>query len=208
MFPRSCCSTTDSNLIWLITWLSTNTMQIHGSTDRLNTNVGLWWHYNTSMTDTKWIHVIWLKQTPSQPREKAMNDFKIYPGYLSRLPQSTILTMWLQWYEVEHGRNHLITDQWCELLTSAGEITIDFNDSQCTLVQSPECEWMIWCWTLSQVYWSKVNDVNLCWERENLSLRHMDLKVLNLFLRLIPGWWADVDMNSLVEGGPWWNPHQ
>jgi hypothetical protein len=53
------------------------------------------------------------------------------------------------WYEsnhvnrcldVEHGRNHLITGQWCEPLTSAREITIDVNDSQGTLVHSTECE--------------------------------------------------------------------
>ena len=41
--------------------------------------------------------------------------------------------MWLQWYEVEHGRNHLITGQLCEPLTSAREITINVNDSQDTL---------------------------------------------------------------------------
>jgi hypothetical protein len=53
------------------------------------------------------------------------------------------------WYEshhvnrcldVEHGRYHLITGQWCEPLTSAREITINVNDSQGTLVHSNECE--------------------------------------------------------------------
>ena len=34
---------------------------------------------------------------------------------------------------------------------------------------------------------TKFNDVNIFRERENLSLRHSDLKVLNLFLRLIHG---------------------
>ena len=29
-----------------------------------------------------------------------------------------------------------------------------------------------------------------------------------LFLRLIHGWWSEVDRNSLVEGGPWWIPHR
>jgi hypothetical protein len=41
---------------------------------------------------------------------------------------------------VEHGRNHLITGQWCEPLTSVREITINVNDSQGTLVHSSECE--------------------------------------------------------------------
>ena len=42
--------------------------------------------------------------------------------------------------EVEHGRNLLITSQWCEPLTCAREITIIVNDSQGTLVHSTECE--------------------------------------------------------------------
>jgi hypothetical protein len=42
--------------------------------------------------------------------------------------------------DVEHGINHLITDQWSEPLTSAKEITINVNDSQGTLVHSIECE--------------------------------------------------------------------
>ena len=29
-----------------------------------------------------------------------------------------------------------------------------------------------------------------------------------LFLRLFPGWWADVDGDSLVEGGPCWVPNR
>ena len=29
-----------------------------------------------------------------------------------------------------------------------------------------------------------------------------------LFLRLFPGWWANVDRNSLIEGGTWWIPHR
>ena len=49
--------------------------------------------------------------------------------------------------DVEHGRNHLITGQWCEPLTSAREITINVNDSQGTLVRSNECEWMSWSQT-------------------------------------------------------------
>ena len=137
-----------------------------------------------------------------------MSTFNRYPSSLSRLPQSTILFMWLQWYEVEHGRNHLITSQWCELLTSAREITINVNDSQGTLVQSTKCEYIFWCRTLSRISWSKVNDVNLCRERENVSLRYTDMKVLNLFLRLIPGWWTNIDRNSLIEGGTWWILHR
>ena len=43
---------------------------------------------------------------------------------------------------VEHGRNHLITDHWYIPLTDAREITNDDNDSQGTLVHSNECEWM------------------------------------------------------------------
>jgi hypothetical protein len=55
----------------------------------------------------------------------------------------------LSWYksshvntflDVEHGRNHLITNNSGKPLTSAREITSDANDSQVTLVQSNECE--------------------------------------------------------------------
>ena len=67
---------------------------------------------------------------------------------------------------------------------------------------------MIWCQTLNWIYISTVNDVNLCQDQENMSLRHTNLKLLNLFLILIPGWWTDVNRNSLVEGGPWWIPHR
>ena len=42
--------------------------------------------------------------------------------------------------EVEHGRNHLITGQWWELLTSAREISINVNDPQGISVNSPKCE--------------------------------------------------------------------
>ena len=63
-----------------------------------------------------------------------------YPGSSSHLPQSMILSMWLQCFDVEHDRNHLITGQWWEPLTSAREITIDVDDSQGTLVQYHECE--------------------------------------------------------------------
>ena len=117
-----------------------------------------------------------------------------------------ILSMWLQWSEVKHGRNLLITSQWCEPLTSEREITIDLNDFQGTLVQSTERQSMSWCRTPSRFHRSKVNDVNLCREWENLSLSHTYLKVLNLFLILFLRWWVDVNGNSLIEWGPWWIP--
>ena len=75
-----------------------------------------------------------------------------YPGSSSCLLQSMILSMWLQCLDVEHGRNHLITDQWREPLTSAREITINVDDSQGTLVHDPECEWMIWHQTLTWIF--------------------------------------------------------
>jgi hypothetical protein len=49
--------------------------------------------------------------------------------------------------DVEHGKSHLITGQWCEPLTSVREITINVNDSQGTLVHPNECEWMSWSQT-------------------------------------------------------------
>ena len=136
-----------------------------------------------------------IQNTPSQPGESTKYNsihLKNTPSqnitvFVSSSTKSMILSMWLQCSEVEHGRNHLITGQWCEMLTSAREITIDVNDSQGTIVQYTKCEYMIWCRALSRIFWSKVNDVNLCQERENISLRHIDLKVLNLFLRLFPG---------------------
>lgn len=42
-------------------------------------------------------------------------------------------------FEVEHGRNHLIIDQWCKLLTGARETTNNENGSQGTPVQSMKC---------------------------------------------------------------------
>ena len=44
----------------------------------------------------------------------------IYPGSWSPLPQSTIISMWLQWFEVEHRINHLITGQWWKSLQVQG----------------------------------------------------------------------------------------
>ena len=94
---------------------------------------------STTMTIQMWIHArthinysiaTWGKQW-------ALNKYR---GYSSRLPQSTILSMWLQCLDVEHGRNHLITGQWWEPWTSVREITINVNHSQGTLVQSTECE--------------------------------------------------------------------
>ena len=49
-----------------------------------------------------------------------------------------------RWVEVEHGRNHLITGQWCEPLTSVMEITNDNNDSQGIIVHYDEWEWISW----------------------------------------------------------------
>ena len=37
-----------------------------------------------------------------------------------------------EWVDVEHGRNHLITGQWCKPLTSVGETTRNVNGSQST----------------------------------------------------------------------------
>ena len=73
--------------------------------------------------------------------------------HMKVITQPRVFLLIPMWYEsnhanrcpdVEHGRNHLITGQWCELLTSAREITINVNDSQGTLVHSNECEWMSW----------------------------------------------------------------
>ena len=80
-----------------------------------------------------------IQNIPSQPGE-SNECFTKYPGSSSCLPQSMNLTMLLQYSEVEHGRNHLITGQLCEPLTSTREFTINVNDSQGTLVQSTKCE--------------------------------------------------------------------
>ena len=37
-----------------------------------------------------------------------------------------------EYVEVKHGRNHLITNQWCKLLTSVRETIINVNGSQST----------------------------------------------------------------------------
>jgi hypothetical protein len=43
-------------------------------------------------------------------------------------------------FDVEHGRNHLITDHCGRPLTGVREITNDVNESQGTLVNSNKCE--------------------------------------------------------------------
>ena len=45
-------------------------------------------------------------------------------------------------------------------------------------------------------------DVNLRREREDLSLKHIDLKVLNIVSKTISRMMANVDGDSLVKGGP------
>ena len=46
------------------------------------------------------------------------------------------------------------------------------------------------------------------WKWGNLSLRHAGIKFTsNPFLCLILGWCVGLDMNRLIEGGPWCFPH-
>lgn len=45
-----------------------------------------------------------------------------------------------KWFDVEHGKIHLINGQWCEPLTSAKEFTNDDDDSQDVKVHFNECE--------------------------------------------------------------------
>ena len=57
-----------------------------------------------------------------------------------------------EYIDLKHGRNHFNTSHWGILLTSAREITSDKNDSQGTLVDSNECQWMIWNQTLMESF--------------------------------------------------------
>ena len=96
------------------------------------------------MTNTKWIYVT---VYVSFVQEKFLRN--LGKAYIKVITQPRVFIPILIWYEsnhvnrcldVEHGRNHLITGQWCEPLTSAREITINVNDSQGTLVHSSKCE--------------------------------------------------------------------
>ena len=79
--------------------------------------------------------------------------------------------------EVEHGRNHLITGHWWKPLTSVREITNNVSDSQGTLVQSNECESMIWGRTFGGISRSGVNNENPRRMWGNPPLRHSSSKV-------------------------------
>jgi hypothetical protein len=79
-----------------------------------------------------------------------INSFRsLGEAYIKVITQPRVFLPIPTWYDsnhvnrcpdVEHGRNHFITGQWCEPLTSAREITINVNDSQGTLVHYSECE--------------------------------------------------------------------
>ena len=94
---------------------------------------------STTTTIQMWIHARNYIQYSISTWEKKW-VLKNLLGSSSRLPQSTILSMWLQCLDVEHGRNHLITGQWSKPLTSTRDITIDVDDSQGILVHSSKCE--------------------------------------------------------------------
>ena len=102
-------------------------------------------------TNTRKIHErdkqTWLLEYSVDPCDRGLklgHSYQTYNVYLchtdANLSIATTIQVWLQWSEVEHGRSHLITSQWCEPLTSAREIIINVNDSQGNQVQSIECE--------------------------------------------------------------------
>ena len=82
--------------------------------------------------------------------------------------------------EVEHGRNHLITDQWHEPLTSVRETTTNDNGSQGT----PSRIYEVWISDMKlnthRIIWSKANDENHSSKARNLPLRHAVFKVLKV----------------------------
>ena len=59
--------------------------------------------------------------------------------------------------EVEHGGNHLITNQWCELLTSVRETTSNVNGSQSTQYNP---------WNVNE--WAEVEHVTESFDRRSL----------------------------------------
>ena len=96
------------------------------------------------MTNTKGIYVT---MHVSFVQEKLLHSLgKVHIKVITRPRVFLPIPMWYKsnhvnrCLDVEHGRNHLITGQWCEPLTSAREIAINVNDSQGTLVHSSECE--------------------------------------------------------------------
>ena len=110
------------------------------------------------MKDTQWIYEM-TRHSHDQYKVDLCNSICVIvqnklhrnlgKAYIKVITQPRVFLPIPIWYEsdhvnrcldVEHGRNHLITVQWCEPLTSAREITINVNDSQGTLVHSSECE--------------------------------------------------------------------
>ena len=96
------------------------------------------------MTNTKWIYVTVYVFFVQWKFLRSLGK-----AYIKVITQPRVFLPILMWYDsnhvnrcpdVEHGRNHLITGQWCEPLTSVREITINVNASQGTLVHSSECE--------------------------------------------------------------------
>lgn len=114
-----------------------------------------------------------------------------------------------QWDGFEHGRHHLITGQWCKLLTVARETTDDVNGSQGIIVQFIWCEWISWHWTPHKIFWSKAIDVNLLSRARKIAIdvcKHQGTQ--GVFLSQLLGWCVDIDKKSPIAGGPWCIPHQ
>jgi len=94
-----------------------------------------WLGWHSHIPDTKWIYEL-DKFQPSL----GSKDFTGHPRVFKTPTYDMIPSMWLQFLEVEHGRNHLITGHWCELLTNARRITIDDDDLQDISTHFIECE--------------------------------------------------------------------
>ena len=82
-----------------------------------------------------------------------------------------------KWVVVEHGRNHLITNQRCKLLTCTRETTNDGDGSQGTTVQSVKVIMNLRLNTHGIIQ-SKATNEELLLDAKNWPLRHVNSKVL------------------------------
>ena len=117
--------------------------------------------------------------------------------------QSTNSNMWINVLKSSMLESRLITDQWCEPLTSVRETTNNDNCPQGTISTIHR----IWIEELKssicEITRSKANDVNLSSSAKNFALGHASSKVLEGSLSVN---FPDNELKSMesnyVKGGP------
>ena len=86
------------------------------------------------------VDIVWMQPSMNMYLQSWIYNKSTQPGCMKLDPRFWFpsLSMYKsnhvsKFLEDEHGRNHLITGQWCEILTSVRETTSNVNGSQNTL---------------------------------------------------------------------------